>query len=300
VRYAVVAVLAVGLLASPLAGQQLRFEGTGVPLPTNQVLILRAEINRLVASHRALFRRSPASNFTITYHLTRTEAEYVERVEAAGKSAQGMPGFTSTQQRWQLGRQRRLISAESTVQTWRQSRTNELMAVLLHESAHAVTAGFVGATPLWFTEGSAELLGTPATSIYKLRRQDETERWRLLANLLDEGRMPSLRAFLEADNYGAWDRLFHGRRALAYTASYSLFFFFSAQPAVFAYLTNWLDARALADNQALNAEFADYLDGHWPGGLTAFEKTWHAWIKTKATATASAPPTPTRPGPRPR
>lgn len=299
-RYAVVAILAAGLLTSPLAGQQLRFEGTGMPLPTNQVLILRAELNRLVASHRALFRRSPASNFTITYHLTRTEAEYVERVEAAGKSAQGMPGFTSTQQRWQLGPQRRLISAESTVQTWRQSRTNELMAVLLHESAHAVTAGFVGATPLWFTEGSAELLGTPATSIYKLRRQDESERWRLLANLLDEGRMPPLRAFLEADNYGAWDRLFHGRRAQAYTASYSLFFFFSAQPTVFAYLTNWLDARALADNQALNAEFADYLDRHWPGGLAAFEKTWHAWIKTKATATASAPSPTNRSGSRPR
>lgn len=292
--------LAGGLLAPALLGQEVRFEGTGMPLPTNLVWTLRAELNRLVASHQALFRRPPAARFRITYHITRTEAEYAERVQASGKSPRGMPGFTRTQQRWQLEPTRRLVAAESVVETWRDGRTNDLMAVLLHESAHAVTAGFVGATPLWFTEGSAELLGTPATSRYKLRRQDEAQRWRLLADLLEQGRMPPMRTFLEAGDYAAWDRIFHGQRALAYTASYSLFFFFSAQPAMFAYLTAWLDSRAVEDRVDLNRAFADYLDAQWPGGLPAFEKTWHAWIKAKAGAARANQPATSPPPRRPR
>ena len=299
-RHAVALALACWLLGLPLAGQQLRFEGTGYPLPTNLVLTLRAELNRLVASHRALFRRQPAASFRITYHVSRTEADYGERVQASGKSPRGMPGFTRTQQRWQIEPRRRLLAAESTVETWRDQGTNDLMAVLLHESAHAVTAGFVGATPLWFTEGSAELLGTPATSRYKLRRQDEAERWRLLAGLLEAGRMPPLRGFLEAGSYAAWDRLFEGQRALAYTASYSLFFFFSAQPAVFAYLTAWLDSRPLEEDEDLNRAFAEYLDRHWPGGLAAFERTWHGWIRAKAAGTAPVPGQASGPGGRPR
>jgi hypothetical protein len=299
-KHAFTFILACGLLGLPLAGQQIRFEGAGLPLPTNLVVTLRAELGRLVASHRALFRKAPAADFKITYHITRTEAEYAERVEEAGRSPRGMPGFTRTQQRWQIKPQRRLIAAESTIETWHGQRTNELMAVLLHESAHAVTAGFLGATPLWFTEGSAELLGTPAASRYKLRRQDEAERWRLLAELLESGRMPPLRGFLEAGDYAAWDRLFEGRRALAYTASYSLFFFFSAQPAVFAYLNGWLDTKALEEGEDLNRAFADYLDGHWPGGLAAFERTWHGWIRAKAAASAPAPAQASRPGGRQR
>ena len=110
--------------------------------------------------------------------------------------------------------------------------------------------------------------------------------------------MPPVRPFLEAGSYAAWDRLFEGQRALAYTASYSLFFFFSAQPAVFAYLTAWLDSRAVEDPEDLNRAFADYLDRQWPGGLAAFERTWHAWIKARAAGTAPTPGPADRPGTR--
>ncbi len=285
-------------LAWPAATQQVSFEGSGTPLPTNMVLTLRAELARLVASHRALFRRQPAPDFRILYQVSRSHSEYVERLAAVGQSARGMPGLTRTQQRWITEPQRRLVMAESTVETWREQGTNELLAVLLHESAHAVTAGFVGATPLWFAEGSAELLGTPAVARYKLQRQDESRRWRMLADLIESGAMPPLREFLEADSYAAWDRVFHGNRADAYTASYSLFFFFSAQPAVFAYLSGWLDSKATEDRKDLNRAFADYLDRQWPGGLAAFEQVWHRWIRAKAAGSAPAarpaPPSRTR------
>jgi hypothetical protein len=121
-----------------------------------------------------------------------------------------------------------------------------------------------------------------------------------LADLLDADRMPSLRGFLEAGDYAAWDRLFEGQRALAYTASYSLFFFFCAQPAVFAYLTAWLDSKPIEGKEDLNHAFAEYLDRRWPGGLAAFEKTWHAWIKSKAAGTAPAGAPTGRPSVRPR
>lgn len=281
-------ILAGWLLAIPLAGQEVRFEGTGTPLPTNMVVTLRAELARLVASHRALFRRQPAAEFKIVYHLTRTHAEYAARAEGAGHAPRGVPGFTRTKQRWVAEPTRRLVFAESTVETWREQGTNDLMAVLLHESAHAVTAGFLGATPLWFTEGSAELLGTPAAGHFKRRHQEEPLRWRILADLIESGRMPPVRQFLEADSYGAWDRLFHGQRAHAYMASYSLFFLFSAQPALFAYLTGWLDTKALDDWQGLNRAFADYLDQRWPGGLAGFEQVWHRWICARAAAVGVA------------
>jgi hypothetical protein len=183
------------------------------------------------------------------------------------------------------------------VETWSDRPTNELLAVLLHESAHAVTAGFAGSTPLWFTEGSAELLGTPAAGAFKLHRQEEGARWRSLATLLERKGMPPLRSFLQAGSYGDWDRLFAGDRGLAYTASYSLFYFFSAQPTVFPVLARWLDSKSVAPREDLNRAFADYLDANWPGGLAGFEQTWHAWIRTRARAQPAAKPAPATPPP---
>jgi hypothetical protein len=282
--------LATGVLAVRLAALEVRYEGTGSPLPTNIVLTVQRETARLVQSHQFLFQRQAPADFRITYHISQTRAEYERRAEASQGATRGVAGYTQTRQEWQLEPVRVLTSVRARVETWRKRPTNELLAVLLHESAHAVTAGFVGSTPLWFTEGSAELLGTPAAGAFKLHRQEEGARWRSLADLLARGRLPPLREFLEAGSYGDWDRLFAGDRGLAYTASYSLFYFFSAQPTVFPVLARWLDSKSVAAGEDLNRAFAEYLNAQWPGGLAAFEQTWHAWIRARARAQPPAKP----------
>lgn len=297
-KRALAAILGLNLLGPSLAAMEVRFEGDGCPLPTNVVQTVTAELSRLVLADRALFQRLPALDFKITYHIHLDREQYRARAKAAGNAYEGVAGFTQSEQRWQLQPTRRLISVDTRVETWREQRTNELLAVLLHESAHAVTAAFVGRTPLWFNEGSAELLGTPAAARFKFRRQDESQRWRTLATLLKKGELPPLRTFLAAPSYAEWDRLFGGDRSCAYTASYSLFYFFSAQPAAFRFLAAWLDSRPMDDSEDLNGAFADYLDQHWPGGLAIFEVQWHAWIKARAAATSPCGNTPGGPGRR--
>lgn len=289
------AILGAHLLVPSLTALEVRFEGDGCPLPSNVVQTVTAELSRLVLANRALFQRLPAPDFRITYRIHRDRAEFRAAAKTASNAYAGVAGFTQTEQRWQLPPARRLVSVNARVETWREQRTNELLAVLLHESAHAVTAAFVGRTPLWFNEGSAELLGTPAAARYKFHRQDESQRWRTLATLLDQGELPALRDFLVARSYAEWERLFGGDRSRAYTASYSLFYFFSAQPAAFRFLAAWLDSRPIEESEDLDGAFADYLDKHWPGGLGAFEAQWHVWIKARAVATRRGAPTPAGP-----
>ncbi|MGD0536084.1 MAG: hypothetical protein ABSC03_00430 [Verrucomicrobiota bacterium] len=269
---------------------EIRFEGPGCPLPTNEVQIVWAELGRLIKAHQTLFHRSLPADFKITYHISRTRAEYAARAKLAGQSDASMAGYTRSQQRWQQTPEFKLLSAESVVEVWREQRTNDFMAVVLHESAHAVTAGFVGAGPLWFKEGSAELLGTPAAGRFKMRRQEEGQRWGLLARWLDQQKLPSLERLLDAGSYAAWDELGGGDRTVAYTMSYSLFYFLCVQPAAMTLVTTWLDTNHPEEGDALDRAFTDYLNGHWPGGLPAFERSWHALIRAQAAGAGPAVP----------
>ncbi len=297
-KWALTVILGLNLLVGSLTAMEVRFEGDGCPLPTNIVQTVTAELSRLVRADRTLFQRSPASDFKITYHIHLDREQYREAAKASGNAYEGVAGFTQTDQRWELQPKRRLISVNARVETWRAQRTNDLLAVLLHESAHAVTAAFVGRTPLWFNEGSAELLGTPAAARYKFHRQDESRRWGTLATLLEKGELPPLRAFLSARGYAEWDHLFGGDRSRAYTAAYSLFYYFSAQPAAFRFLASWLDSRPLGDQADLDGAFVECLDRQWPGGLAGLEIQWHAWIKARAAATSPRANAPGGPGHR--
>jgi hypothetical protein len=47
-------------------------------------------------------------------------------------------------------------------------------------------------------------------------------------------------------------------------------------------VTTWLDASRSEKGDALERALTDYLNGHWPGGLPAFERSWHALIRAQA------------------
>jgi hypothetical protein len=78
---------------------------------------------------------------------------------------------------------------------------------------------------------------------------------------------------------------------VAYTMSYSLFYFLCVQPAAMTLVTTWLDANHIEEGDALERAFADHLDAHWPGGLPAFERSWHALIRAKAAGAGPSVPT---------
>jgi len=290
--------LLAALFAQPADALEVRYEGTGCPLPTNVVLTVSRELARLIQSHQALFRKAPPKEFRITYHVCRAHAEFARLAEQAGRATNGLPGFAQATQQRQVEPKPAILRAETRVVTWRQARTNDLIAVLLHETAHAVTGAFVGRAPLWFLEGSAELLGTPAASFYKLKRQDEAARWHELEELLAKRQLPPLRRFLEADTYAQWDALFDGDRGRAYTASYSLFHFFIAQPQISPFLTSLIDSSVMDRGSGPEQAFADHVDAHWPGGVTTLEKGWHSWIHAKAREQRARSKASKPPGPR--
>lgn len=79
--------------------------------------------------------------------------------------------------------------------------------------------------------------------------------------------------------------------------SYSLFHFFIAQPQISPFLTSLIDSSVMDQGSGPEQAFADHVDAHWPGGVTALEKGWHSWIHAKAReqrarSKASKPPGP--------
>lgn len=269
---------------------QVRYEGAGCPLPKPVVQMVSVEFNRIISCHAALFKKPLPKDFTITYQIFRTREEFFEALGKTGLRDPHTVGFTKSQNQFQIGPDGKQIMrlAEARVLTWRQADTNDLAATLFHETAHAVTHAYLGKAPLWFMEGSAELLGTPAAGLFKMRRQEEAQRWITLFRLLENGQLPPLKGFLEADGYEAWSKLFGGRLDHAYTASYALMHFFMAHPSASNFLTGLMDSAAMAKSEDPNKAFVAYVEKHWPGGLAMFEKGWRQWIRQQAAKTLPA------------
>lgn len=284
--WAVCAVIIImGLFPAGASALTIRYEGTGCPLPTTVVQTINRELPRIIRCHWTLFRKSLPADFTITYHVCSTREEYNFLTKQLGIGA-GTSGFARNSKPRTLLRQRNseltIISAATEVTTWRQETTRRLVEVLLHETTHAVSQAYLVNPPLWFKEGSAELLGVPSTTRNDIDQLEAMERWQTLRKLLDDGKLPPLRAFLKAGSYAEWGRLCNGNTGQGYRVSYSLFHFFLSHRQTVPFLTSLVDSQLMAESRNPNETFVNYLEQHWQGGLALFEKGWHSWIRLQA------------------
>jgi hypothetical protein len=179
---------------------------------------------------------------------------------------------------------------EAEVVTWKHHQPAVHLATMLHETTHAVTRGFLRQVPLWMIEGSADWFGRPAWANGNPQRVESARRWHTLKMDLENKRLPPLRDYLETVSYKDWDRLFAGNIGRGYLVGYSLYDFFMSQPPAQRFLATVVTSRDLEFSPDPAKEFVIQLDKHWRGGLAAFERSWHEWIRSKAAAeTAQLP-----------
>jgi hypothetical protein len=286
---------AFGLLwSASLSAYDVRYEATGYTVTTGMDYAIKYELKKLVARHEQVFQRKVPADFKVSYRIFPTYEQY--RVHSARMGRTVTPqllGHTSSEKavRSDTGE---IVAVTAEVVSWKHPQPAVLLATVLHETTHAVTQAFLLHVPLWMNEGSADWFGKPAWADGEAQRLDRARRWHTLKYLLDQKKLPPLRAYLEAESYNEWARQFGGDVGMGYVVGYSLFDFFMSHPNAQAFLAALLKLPAVEKGVKPGAVFTVQLDKLWRGGLPEFERGWHNWITRKA-AQEKLPPSPKAP-----
>ncbi len=279
------------LLPRPLAAYEVRYEKTGYIVTSGMDYAIHYELKQLIARHEQVLKRKVPAEFTVTYRIFPTYEEYKAFSAEKGRTVSPqLLGYTASGKSFNPTTGE-IISAKAEVVSWKHPQPAVLLATVLHETTHAVTQSFLLHVPLWMNEGSADWFGKPAWADGEAQKTDRARRWQTLKRLLDEQKLPPLRAYLEAESYDEWSKQFGGNIGMGYVVGYSLFDFFMSHPNAQAFLAALLKAPNVERGAKPGAVFTAQLDKLWRGGLPEFERGWHNWIRQKAAQEQpSAPP----------
>lgn len=275
--------LAVGfLLPARLAAYEVHYEKTGYAVTSGMDYAIHYEVKQLIARHEQVLRRKAPAELKITYRIFLTYEEYQAYSATRGrKVSPQLLGYTATQKTFKPD-SGEIVTASAEVISWKHPQPAVLLATVLHETTHAITQSFLLHVPLWMNEGSADWFGKPAWAESDAQKMDRTRRWQTLKLLLDEKKLPPLRAYLEAENYDEWGRQFGGNIGMGYVVGWSLFDFFMGHPNAQAFLASLLKTPGIERGTKPGAAFTAQLDQLWRGGLPEFERGWHNWIRYRA------------------
>ncbi len=275
-------VLLFGLLSPSLFAYELEYANTGYQVTSGMDYAINYELKKLIASHEKAFGRRAPATFKITYRVFPNYEQYRGYSAKNGKPVTPqLLGYTQSQSSYNM---QTGIIATSLVEvvTWRQAQPAVLTSTMLHESAHAVMHAFLLQVPLWMNEGSADWFGQPAWANGTQQQLDRARRWQTLHYLLEQGQLPPLRTYLITENYDEWSKMFNGNIGMGYVVGYSLFDFFMSHPNAQLFLTQLLRSEGVEKGEKPEAAFMHAVNKNWPGGLAAFEKSWHQWIVRKS------------------
>lgn len=274
---------AVGLLfPARLLAYEVHYEKTGYSVTSGMDYAIHYEMKHLIARHEQVFRRKVPTEFTVTYRIFPTYEEYKSYSATQGRSVSPqLLGYTASQKMFRADTGE-IGAARAEIVSWKHPQPAVLLATVLHETTHAVTQSFLLHVPLWMNEGSADWFGKPAWAESDAQKTDRARRWQTLKLLLDEQKLPPLRAYLEAESYDEWGRQFGGNIGLGYVVGYSLFDFFMSHPNAQTFLAALLKSPSVERGAKPGAVFTTQLDKLWRGGLPEFERGWHNWIRRKA------------------
>lgn len=255
---------------------------TGYQVSSGMDYAIKYELKNLIARHTQVFHRKEPPEFKITYRIFPTYEAY-EKYSASQKTVvnRNLLGYTHSMSeiRRDTGE---IVAAEAEVISWKQEQPAIHLSTVLHETTHAVTHAFLQQVPLWMNEGSADWFGRPAWANGEAQQTERARRWQTLNSLLDKKQMPPLRAYVEAESYEEWDKLFAGRRDRGYLVGYSLFDYFMSHANAATYLATLLKQDDVERGGRPGVAFATRLDKTWHGGLAEFERGWISWIRRKS------------------
>lgn len=281
-----------GLLLSGLhrlEAVEVKYASTGYQVTSGMDYAINYELKQLIAKHEAAFKRKVPTDFKITYYVFATYEQYRDySAKIEHKVTPKLLGYTTSKSAYnpETGV---IVKADVQVVTWKQAQPAVQLSTLLHESAHAVTHAFLLQVPLWMNEGSADWFGQPAWAANGApQKLDRFRRWQTLQLMLEEKSLPPIRPYLESEEYDDWSQMFAGNIGMGYVVGYSLFDFFMAHPNAQAFLAQLLKSDAVEKGAEPGKAFTAAIDKQWPGGLAAFEKSWHQWIRRRADAERQA------------
>ena len=146
-------------------------------------------------------------------------------------------------------------------------------AIARHEATHVINAGLFGRSPIWFNEGIAEYFGdytyaqlknnlTPAKRYYL----------RHLNSLMQRNQLNSLQEYLQLTNE-EW-RL--GDQKTMYGMAWSVIYLLQNHQEGELFMSALM--AEMAENPCSEINATGFWQQHYPGGLTAFERRWEAWL----------------------
>jgi hypothetical protein len=175
--------------------------------------------------------------------------------------AKASPGSKRVNGFYDMGRNLAIVKFDPANQT-------QALRSSFHEISHLVTAGHLGRTPPWLTEGLAEYFET-------MQVKDQTGAIypnQAHINLLKKTPLPSLKEYLSIDR-PEW----HGaERDRNYAIAWSLInFLLQGAPGMYALQQVIQQAEA---NFCQPFSVVDALDQAYPGGLERLEQDWRKWL----------------------
>lgn len=146
----------------------------------------------------------------------------------------------------------------------------------IHEIAHLVTAGHLGATAPWFTEGLSEYFEDFDIDASGARIRPHKRRLQQLQKMLDQGQLEPLGTYIKA-SYAD----FHGENQREhYMVSWSLLHYLQSNRQGQDILAELV--RATRQNFCKPFNARGWLYAKYPGGYTELNSDWKRWLATSA------------------
>lgn len=163
---------------------------------------------------------------------------------------------------------------KEAVTYWRKN-TTAMLALVLHETSHALTHNVISSLPLWLDEGIAEyfessLLGDDALIVIPPKEKDRVIKQRLLWNSVMD--LPSFVKISDQDWHNYENLPDNPARGLAWSIVYYLMET-NLGRVVLKKTLHYLNKSGDQPRACFQA-----LDLYYPGGVRQLEKDWHEWI----------------------
>ena len=147
------------------------------------------------------------------------------------------------------------------------------LGVVRHETSHLIAAALFGSLPKWLNEGLAEYFERLDVDGQAKIVRPSAYYLKTLRHHLRDGSLPALHRHLRLSRK-QWLRL---DQDLAYGIGWSLVYYLMAEPHGRHLLAQLLDAQAAKRCQRFST--SDYIDRHYPGGISQLEQRWRNWLK---------------------
>jgi len=248
-----------------------RFAAHGFAMTAQTETAINESVRKLLDRHQAVFKFNRRPDFRLRMRVFGGYEDYTNATfrfywtnAADLRALEGRPfkvaGFYT--------------SATKEIVTWRQQMPGFLGTTLLHEAGHAIMDAHYERVPLWMLEGSAEYFAFALHPPGELHQQVLRQRWTRLKEWLRDGAFLPLESLLKADSAGFKSL----EPEKAYVMSWSVFQFLMSSDAnqrmVLSILREWQGPEDEPPDSVRQIERLH------PGGLKAFEASWHRWINS--------------------